>query len=398
LEKIDALVLQHWAGGAVSFHELVSELPGVYPSEVLCALRRLRKASQMSEFDVLAIELEVASTPPYRRIVEPIKRYIEHPLDFEWRFTQQGVARICEEIQRFPLKPNAEILCLGCPSVYVFGSQSLRNLKFTLWDKNSPVNGQMEEVKVIDLSEMTTPRWKADFAVIDPPWYNEFYQLFIWAAFHCLPLGGRILLSFPPEGTRPSVIRERDALIDWCSSHGLKLEKRKPHCLSYRSPLFEVNALRQQGITNFPLNWRKGDLIVLKKQRGACFSKPSIPILDDKWEEIRVGSSRIRVCRGRKCGDALLAPVGPTEILPSVSSRHRLRKFANVITSGNRFLRTRAPENLLACLSIIKESDSANMINSFFASQNPLLLRKATELICKEEKEAAQYFRLIHEF
>ena len=391
-------MLRHWVGGAKSFRELISGLPGVYPSEVLCSLRRLGKGSQLSEFDVLAIELEAASKPAYGRIVEPEQKYIEHPLDYEWHFTKQGIARICEEIQKFQLKRASKILCLGCPSVYLFGSHNLKHFKFQLWDKNSSIDGQMEEVKVVDLAEMMPPNRKVDLAVIDPPWYNEFYQLFIWAAFHCLPLGGRILLSFPPEGTRSSVINERDALIDWCLSHGLKLEKRQSHCLSYRSPLFEVNALKEQGITNFPLNWRSGDLIVLQKQKALRFSKPNCSLSSEKWEEIQVRNSRIRVCRERKCGNALLAPIGPTDVLPSVSSRHPSRKFANVVTSGNRFLRTNNPGDLVACLSVIKESNSGDMTNSFLASQNPLLFRKVRELVCKENREAMQYFRLIHEF
>jgi hypothetical protein len=159
-----------------------------------------------------------------------------------------------------------------------------------------------------------------------------------------------------------------------------------------------VNALKEQGITNFPLNWRRGDLIVLKKQKAVRFPKPTCSFSNEKWEEIQVRSSRIRICGGRECGNALLAPAGPTDVLPSVSSRHRSRKLANVVTSGNRFLRTSAPDKLLACLSVIKGSDSPDMTNSFIASQNLPLMRKARELVWKEEREAWQYFRLIHEF
>jgi hypothetical protein len=48
---------------------------------------------------------------------------------------------------------------------------------------------------------------------LTPPWYREFYELFIWAGLHCLPVRGRMILSFPPEGTRPSVKEELRSLV-----------------------------------------------------------------------------------------------------------------------------------------------------------------------------------------
>jgi hypothetical protein len=400
-KKVDEWVLQRWSLGANSFCDLLSDLPGIYPSEVLCALRRLRAAGEISEFDVLAVELEAASRPAlHHEPVEPDRRLIEHPLDFEWRFTWRGAARICNEIDKSDLKPNSKVLCLGCPSVYLFGRQYRKHIRFSLWDKNTALLGQMDEardIRCLDVAEAMPPLHAADLAVIDPPWYNEFYKLFIWAAFNCLPLGGRILLSFPPEGTRASAIEDLNSVIKWCSLHGLKLKKRQPNYLPYRSPLFEVNALREQGVTNFPLNWRRGDLIVLTKQQMAYFSKPSCSFPKEEWEEIRVGASRIKICADKKHDGALFGGVGPTEVLPSVSSRYKLRRFANVVTSGNRFLRSKAPDDLLACFAAVDPSIPDSMSKGFFESKHPLLMRKVTDLIFKEEREAAHYFRRIHE-
>jgi hypothetical protein len=402
LEKIDAWVLRCLSQGATSFRELLAELPGVYPAEVLCSLRRLRRNSLISELDVLAIELEAASIPVLQREpVAPGKRFIEHPLDFEWRFTRQGVERICGEIEKRKLKPQAEVLCLGCPSIFLFGRQHFKNLTFRLWDKNTPIIGQMEEVRDIcrvDITLTMPPHHAADIIVVDPPWYNEFYRLFIWAGFHCLASGGRIILSFPPEGTRPSVEDDFNSLIKWISQYGLKLESRQPNCLPYRSPLFEVNALRAQGVSNFPLNWRRGDLLILSKQKMTPFPKPSCQFPAEKWEEIGLRTSRIKINREKKCGGSIFRSVGGPEILPSVSSRYRLRGLANVVTSGNRFIRTSAPDAFFDCLAAAEASGPDRMTKTFLASRHPLLMRKVLDLISKEEKEAAQYFQRIHEF
>jgi hypothetical protein len=381
---------------------MVLELPGIYPSEVLCSLRRLRRTGQIPEFDVLAAELEAASKPFCQpQAVPPEKRMVEHPLDYEWRFTRQGVVRICDELRRARLRQNAEVLCLGCPSVFQFGGDSIKHVKFTLWDKNAPTRSRLKEatgIHLMDVIQADPPEHRADFVIIDPPWYHAHYCLFLWAGFHCLPVGGHILLSFPPEGTRPSVGEELSTLLKWCLDHGLTFEKREPRCLPYRSPLFEVNALKAQGVTNFPLDWRRGDLILLRKQSPASFPRPSHSFPSENWEEVQVQFSRVKVCRDKSTSDGLLGPVGPTEILPSVSSRYRWRKQANVVTSGNRFLRTSRPDELIACLSTIASPHSPKMADAFIGSRNTLLSRKAFDIISREAMEAAQYFRRIHEF
>lgn len=350
---------------------------------------------------MLRIELEAASKPKYSaQAVGVSDRYIEHPLDFEWLFTKQGAARICDEIKNAHRKEEGDVLCLGCPSVYVFGKRNLKTFNFRLWDKNVLHLGQIEEareVSCVDFTDKVHSCEPADVVVIDPPWYNPYYLLFLWAASHCLVKGGRVVLSFPPEGTRASVRDELNELMAWCKNNSYKIEKRIPNLLPYRSPLFEVNALRAQGVTNFPLNWRRGDLIILKKVSDTIPAKPEMPIPKEKWEEVRIGHVRIKVCRSKARGRCILTAVGPKDILASVSSRQRSRKLANVVTSGNRFLQTKSPDELISCLSVLKSGGYKNMSDSFIVSKHPLLMRKALDLILREETEVANYFRLINE-
>lgn len=380
---------------------MLLNLPGIYPPEVLLGLRRLERANLIPEFDVLSVELEAASKPFCNgHPVAVHDRRIEHPLDFEWLFTREGSARICHEIRKFIRKDAVEVLCLGCPSVYRFGRRNMKNWDFRLWDKNVLHLGQVEEAEevfCVDLCDGPYGDKPADVVVIDPPWYNPYYFLFLWAATHCLNKGGRIVLSFPPEGTRPNVKEERRELFIWCKRNGFIVEKRTPNILKYRSPLFEVNALRAQGVTNFPLDWRRGDLLVLKKMSAGVPPKPEVSMPRENWQEVRLGHVRVKVCCTRPCGRNLLVSAGKAPVLPSVSSRHPARKLANVVTSGNRFLLTKSPDDLIACLNSLKMNGTKTMVEDFIVSKNPLLWRKALNLILREETEVANYFRRINE-
>jgi hypothetical protein len=113
---------------------------------------------------------------------------------------------------------------------------------------------------------------------------------------------------------------------------------------------------------------------------------------------VQVHNCRVKVCYNKRVGDPVLAPVGVSEILPSVSSRHKLRRAANVVTSGNRFLRTKSPEALLACLRELGVRNSRSLETSFIAARNPALMKKVIDLVSKENREAAHYFRRINEF
>jgi hypothetical protein len=193
------------------------------------------------------------------------------------------------------------------------------------------------------------------------------------------------------------VREERNALIAWCAGRGLEFERIEKGCLPYRSPLFEVNALDAQGVINFPLDWRRGDLIVLRKKQNKSFGRPPCPIPSGDWEEIRVVDSRIKVQRGRKIAGALFDGVGNLDVVPSVSSKYIHRQDANVVTSGNRFIQTNRPDEVLDCLAAMKESSLGRIKRSCLGSKVPILMRRIFDLLSKEEREAAQYFRRIHE-
>ncbi len=322
---------------------------------------------------------------------------LEHPLDFEWRFTEVARGVFFTKIRQLSKNCPTAVLCLGCPSIYASARRNLPDCEFHLWDKNVGDSGQMSEAKSVakcDLARDRLPAIRADIAVIDPPWYNDFYKLFIWAALQNLRVGGHILLSFPPLGTRPSAADDLAKTLAWCKLIGLDMVETVEGALPYRSPLFEVNALKAEGLSSVPLDWRRGDLIVLAVGRPSCIPRPSVPALAQDWLEFSFGVTRIKIQTGVSKGDTKrLKPVWRSSVLPSVSSRHPARHEANFVTSGNRFLQTCSPDELIrVCGEINNFFNQPSRSKTFLF--DAVLHRQMRQLIAHESREAASYISL----
>jgi hypothetical protein len=117
ISLIDSWVLDGCKSGVRQFGNLIHSLPGVYPSEVLASLRRLSDQGAISRQALRAFDVEANSIPKEKLASDFVDaRHLEHPLDFEWRFTKTAVARICSEIRT--CSSGNRVLCLGCPTVY----------------------------------------------------------------------------------------------------------------------------------------------------------------------------------------------------------------------------------------------------------------------------------------
>ncbi len=305
--------------GVRTFPELVRSLPGVYPADALRAVGRLRQELpagwQMSGTSSVAPALD--GWP------------VEHPLDFDWRFTPEAVRLLIDRCHR-----NApdSVAFLGAPSLA--REAAVRGLRagVSLFDKNpalvAAIRASLPGVTAacIDLV------WgdpvgvgTAAVAVADPPWYSEHTLAFLWAASRLTRIGGRVLLSLPPEGTRPGGA-ERDAVFRAPGRGILRASAGVPGraaaCLAYRTPPFERNALAAAGVPEVPWDWRRGDLaefvVVAEDGRIAprCLDGPL-----DVWDEESVGVVRIQ-CRtypDNGFRDPTLSPAVPGDILATVS-------------------------------------------------------------------------------
>lgn len=389
-----------------SADEFLSLLPGVWPVEALAALRRLERGGKVPRGFRSAIENSLRQPRRRHQHVTSLAappRFLEHPLDFEWLFTRTGQNVILGELRHACRSDCGTVLCLGCPTLFDRGKHLLPEQQFVLWDKNASSLGQMHEAHAlldIDLRHEPLPTRPAIAAVLDPPWYNDFYRLFIWAALRNVALGGHILLSFPPEGTRPSASRDREHVIGWATDAGAELIFHRRCCLPYRSPLFEANALAAGGLPSVPLDWRRGDLLVFRKAASLQVARPLIPELAAHWTEHRFGCVRLRIRTGdEEPPSQTMRAVGKSAVLPSVSTRFPKRNFANVVTTGNRFLHTTSANQMS---EICREFSFCFDSRSGVARGSPASGRyeaplQLTRLIAREQREAVVYFAHVDE-
>ena len=405
--KLDAWTSALVKNRLVPFGELLRALPGVFPSDVVASIRRLDKAgilplgyramlvrSVRTRFaDLAGVEL-----PEFKN------ECLEHPLDFEWLFTKDANLTISQRLRQILAPGQGTILCLGCPSFYAFATTVLPEYQLSLCDKNATHVGQLSEVgriAEIDLTREPIPTQTAEAAVIDPPWYNDFYKLFIWGALERVKLGGSMLISFPPEGTRPSAANDLKEVLRWCQNAGAELIEHRPGILPYRSPLFEINALAMHEIHNVPWDWRRGDLLVLKKSSDAQLPCPIIPNLGHHWHEFKIGLVRVKVRFGKDSqGDAGLRPVAGTPVLPSVSTHYPGRENANVVTTGNRFLYTCAPNIVKGVFEEMSLKNRDAFKNKAVAAPDQdgsaKLKAQIENLLEQETREAIHYLTKIH--
>lgn len=384
--------------------DFLALLPGVWPVEVVASIRRLVDQGKVPEGFGLSVENFLRQRRRRHREQESAKapdQFLEHPLDFEWRFTNAGQGEILRELQGVCRGVSGTVLCLGCPTLFSRGKEMLPEQRFVLWDKNASSLGQIDEAHSlldVDLRYEHLPGESSVAAVLDPPWYNDFYRLFLWAALRNVVVGGHILLSFPPEGTRPSAARDRSDIIRWAEEAGAELLSHRRDCLPYRSPLFEVNALAAAGMGSVPIDWRRGDLLIFRRKTSVFVERPIVPKLDDQWIEHRFGSVRLRIRVGDEAPDArAVRPVGRGAVLPSVSTRFPKRNLANVVTSGNRFLQVSSSDRMSEICHELKSSPGKTCRLAGVSTASDILREsnRLRRVISVERREAAEYFAYV---
>ena len=340
---VEGSLLDAIARGVTQFDQIITSLPGVYPSTALNSLRRLVSMGKIPSW-VLANAVRhvrrrrARKSSAHHRIVLPIP----HPLDYDWRFSElatQYLLRRCFELTH----PGDTVALLGTPSLLRAAIERSCPRQWILLDAkpavtNCFVDGTPEaQAFRCDVTNDPLPALKAALVVLDPPWYEEHMHAFLWAASQLCILGGHLLVSMPQTGTRPGIEQEGVRIMDWAQQLGLSLIQVEPGALPYITPPFERNALQAEGLYAIPEEWRRGDLAVFLHAHQANVSRP-MPTHEDEWaEEVLLGMRmRIRPQHEEGFQDPSLISSVRGDVLPSVSRRDQRRRFADVWTSGNR--------------------------------------------------------------
>lgn len=351
--KVDLLALAAIFDGAGSFSALLRRLPSVYPTEVLASVDRLSEAGKVEHGLAATFRAEAGqnATAAYEgRSLLPVP----HPLDFEWRFTADTSRALLDRAAAMT-SPGDDLLLFGTPGLAVEALSLPIERRLTFLAENNCVTGRISALNAatggplnIAFCSGGLPRESADAVLLDPPWYIDFVRSMLSAAAWACRPGGKVLISLPPDGTRPSAEADRATAIRLGQRMGLKLVEHEPLALRYETPFFERNALAAVGIYA-PPQWRRGDLLIFTKSL-----KPCRPIVADKsyerpWTEISVGRMRLFIrdrdrVRSEQVG---LTSLVEGDILPTVSRRDRRRRAVQVWTSGNRVFAADNPQLIL---------------------------------------------------
>jgi hypothetical protein len=357
---VDLWVRAAVVSGVATFDDLLARLPGVYPSMAIETVRRLALA-EPGLLPILTRILQPAGNHRnHDQELHEIDLPTPHPLDYDWRFADQTVNQLlaqCEDVTTV----GETVALLGVPTVLRAAHENSCERQMVLLDACgttvdllAPVTGG--RALKCDLLIDPLPQIAASAVISDPPWYIEEMRAFLWAAARVCRVGGHVLMSVPPVGTRPTIESERRELFAWSEELGLKLLRLESSSLIYQSPLFEANAFKVEGIPRVSHNWRRGDLAWFSLETKVDVPRPTHSSSIHCWVEECVDGIRWRIRREENCAfdDPRLISIVPGDVLPSVSRRDARRMHVDVWTSGNRVFRTAAKQTLQLILCALR--------------------------------------------
>src|SRR6202166_1989333 len=278
-------------GGATTLFEVVTEANGADPIAVLATIHRAIVSGRLNEAaETLAESRCTQGNDGVFELALPVP----HPLDFEWRFSRLGAAYLLERLSAL----GASDLCtVGSTTVALLAVRRGWSGCVSALDTNGRlllVTKQLQpqiQTYHVDVTREALPLVQASAVIIDPPWYEEYMECFLWASSRLCGPNGYVFLTAPSVGTRPGVAAERDLLLAKACLFGLTPIAIESHCVAYETPMFEWNALRAAGVRGSIGCWRRGDLIVLQRGLEAESGpvRPVPPLDQQVWSEGAVG-------------------------------------------------------------------------------------------------------------
>jgi len=354
--QVESWIAEALEVGACNFPELLARLPGVYPPVALDALCRMKRKGRLSPEIANTLERQL---PNPGCMASHSLDYLPppHPLDFEWRFTR-GTASELLSLAQILAQPNDRVVLLGTPAVAAMATAAPIDRATVFVGENNVITSALmalndrngRPIAIQTCKPQALLPTNAGVVIVDPPWYFDFIRPILTIAAASCRVGGFVLLSILPAGTRSGAAQDRSRIAHYLRRLSFETVEERQGALAYETPFFEANALAAAGFTGNPGDWRRSDLLVLRKTRHS-----DSPLFDRatpvQWRETTVRRMRLFI-RSKALGSARSGPAMrsllPGDVLPAVSRRDPRRRKAQVWTSGNRIFASRRPELVLA--------------------------------------------------
>lgn len=379
------------AGSALSFAQFVRLLPGVPPDQAIACLNRMSASGNSRQVRFLLADAAIDHAPPF--LDQCARLPLPHPADSEYRFDNLTAQRLAAQLVS-QTKDGDEILLVGTPTVAlaIADLQVDRRIRFVGSGDcvTDAIRGALAHYSV-GIGEAIGRT--ASIALVDPPWYAEPMRAMISTCASGVKLGGAVWIAMPAIGTKADAANDRLNFLRFAKTcrleqSGFILE------VTYRTPLFELAALEQQGIARLE-NWRNAEvfeLIVREEVAISPMRPPLTPI------ELTTDGLRFRLTNCPQKRPLQLVPVSTHEVFPSVSFRAPDRKAATLWTSGNRAFNINAT-TAFAALSAISGLNEGVLHGRLTRPQNAThsnkdvdptsrLIHELLELIDREKSDA----------
>lgn len=286
----------------------------------------------------------------------------------EFRFTWESVYKLMKSIYEDNAYRNIDIALLGSPLIGVFMSRcpdifnnisvfDINQDMVKLINKNHNGNGKIIASCYDALIEFPrTLVGRYDAFIMDPPWHNEHYCLFVDRAWDALRSLGRVYMStFAPE-TRPEASEELRYLYDRFMKGGFALISIVPEFFGYAIPAYERLVFQAEGIqANSRGNY--GQLVVLERRQNRndiCLTEELVDklIIEKNIELKGKGDQTLTLWLENVIeSDTLKAPLNLTllnagEVYTTTSRSQRRKDGVNILTNKQVAYNTTNPYKL----------------------------------------------------
>jgi dGTPase len=349
--------------GPESFDEVFRIAKGAFPTTVYSILSDDKiKESLSKKINDLKPE-EVNAILP-----EP------NPVNFDWRFDKSTVNKFISLISG---RKYRKVALFGTPSLFSPLSKCVKEVM--LYDINTPIKkyfGNDERIIIADLNDYEfSETSKFDCVIMDPPWYLNYYKIWLEKSIGVLKTGGDVCVTLFQEYLRPKA-KEEIAEIKKIISYIGKYEVLSGF-VTYITPLFERELFNYYNIPCFT-NWRTADLLIIKKN-SEILPLEKVKYTKDKWVRIQIGTQLVALKNSKDQNEELGVkfPYENAEsFIRSVSNRDSIRAKMNFITSRNRGLITKGNFKLIKILEAISKGIPEESAAKIF----PLSKAETTEL------------------
>src|SRR3989338_1718881 len=330
--------------------------------------------------------------------------HLPHCLDYEWWFTHSGREKVVELLlHNNPLPTPESLVFLGSPLFGAFASALLPESKIYILDKSDATletikkDVDSERVHLIHYdAEKSLPQelvGSADMVFFDPPWYVDYYDLFLRRSMQ-LSYGRYATVAFVlfPLLTRPASLQERKKVFEIAMSYGLSLVSMETHVAHYYTPQFEQETLVRKGIE--AKNWRRGDFAVFISDGTRLPENIALRVEEGQWRELIVSKVKVKVRVKDENPDIYIAPelldfTDGHVALPTVSRRDPIRKEIDLWTSTQRGFKIKGGRAIWKIVEGIRDNLSFEKIfesirREYPNATIPELEKPAVEVVWRE--------------